>query len=70
VGVRFKGVNRLSLSRNCAFHTPAHKAMLLPDTERAVVPPSTKEAPGIDTLPAILLPLAGSEEFDVDVGCE
>ena len=44
--------------------------MFLPETERASVPPSTKEAPGIDALPAILLPLAGPEEFDVDVGCE
>jgi len=44
--------------------------MLSPDTERAAVPPSTKEAPGIDTLPAVLLPLAVPEEFDLDVGYE
>lgn len=44
--------------------------MLLPETERAAVPPSTEEAPGIDALPAILLPLVGPEEFDLDVGCE
>lgn len=44
--------------------------MLLPETERASVPPSTKEASGIDALPAILLPLTGPEEFDLDVGCE
>ena len=44
--------------------------MLFPETERAAVPPSTKEAPGIDALPAILLPLAGPEEFDLNVGCE
>lgn len=42
--------------------------MLLPETERAAVPPSTKEASGIDVLPAVLLPLAGPEEFDLDVG--
>ena len=44
--------------------------MLLPETERIAVAPSTKEAPGIDVLPAILLPLAGPEEFDLDVGRE
>jgi len=44
--------------------------MLLPETERAAVPPSTKETPGIDALPAVLLPLAVPEEFNLDVGCE
>lgn len=44
--------------------------MLLPETERAAVPPSTNEAPGVDVLPTILLPLAGPEEFDLDVRCE
>ena len=44
--------------------------MLLPEAERVAVAPSTKEAPGIDTLPAILLPLAGPEEFCLDVGSE
>jgi len=61
---------RLNSGRNCAFHAPAHRAILLPETERAAVPPSTKEAPGIDALPAILLPLTGPEEFDLDVRCE
>ena len=42
--------------------------MLLPETEQAAVPPSTKEAPGIDVLASILLPLAGPEEYDLDVG--
>ena len=42
--------------------------MLLPETEQVAVPPSTKEAPGIDALPSILLPLAGPEEYDLDVG--
>lgn len=42
----------------------------MPETQRAAVPPSTKEAPGIEALPAILLPLAGPEEFDLDVGRE
>ena len=44
--------------------------MLLPEAERVAVAPSSKEAPGIDTLPAILLPLAGPEEFCLDVGSE
>jgi len=61
---------RLNSGRNCTFHTLSHRAMLLPETERAAVPPSTEEAPGIDALPAILLPLVGPEEFDLDVGCE
>jgi len=60
-------MNLFTSSRNCAFHASAHKAILLPETERAAVPPSTKEAPGIEALPAILLPLAGPEEFDLDV---
>ena len=44
--------------------------MLLPEVERVAVTPSTKEAPGIDALPAILLPLAGPEEIGLDVGSE
>ncbi|KAF9649195.1 DUF383-domain-containing protein [Thelephora ganbajun] len=55
-----------STIKNCAFHAPAHSAMLLPETEQVAVSPSTKEAPGIDTLPAILLPLVGPEGFDLD----
>lgn len=62
--IRRGGVD--STIKNCAFHASAHKAMLLPETERAAVPPSTKEASGVDVLPAILLPLAGPEEFDLD----
>ncbi|KAI0064035.1 DUF383-domain-containing protein [Artomyces pyxidatus] len=55
-----------SLLKNCAFHTPGHKALLSADTERVVVPPSREAAPGIDALPALLLPLAGPEEFDLE----
>lgn len=44
--------------------------MLLPEVEIVAVTPSTKEAPGIDALPAILLPLAGPEEIGLDVGSE
>lgn len=31
------------------------------------VPPSKKEASGIEALPYLLLPLAGPEEFDLEV---
>lgn len=31
------------------------------------MPPSTVAAPGIDILPYVLLPLAGPEEFDLEV---
>jgi hypothetical protein len=41
--------------------------MLSPDTETTTIPPSKVEAPGIDALPYILLPLAGPEEFDLEV---
>ncbi|KAI6014064.1 hypothetical protein BKA83DRAFT_4353645 [Pisolithus microcarpus] len=55
-----------STLKNCAFHAPAHKAMLSPETDLAPVPPSTVAAPGIDALPYILLPLAGPEELDLE----
>jgi hypothetical protein len=54
-------------SRNCAFMQAAHPAMLAPETAHVAVPPSTEPAPGIDVLPRLLLPLAGPEEFDIDV---
>ncbi|KAI6001225.1 hypothetical protein EDD15DRAFT_2385862 [Pisolithus albus] len=55
-----------STLKNCAFHAPAHKAILSPETDLAPVPPSTVAAPGIDALPYILLPLAGPEELDLE----
>lgn len=42
--------------------------MLSPDTEKVAIPPSDIEAPGIDMLPYLLLPLAGPEEYDLEVG--
>jgi hypothetical protein len=54
-------------SRNCAFMQAAHPAMLAPETALVAIPPSTEPAPGIDVLPRLLLPLAGPEEFDIDV---
>ena len=41
--------------------------MLSPDTEKVAIPPSTTVAPGMDVLPYLLLPLAGPEEYDLDV---
>ncbi|KAI0832011.1 DUF383-domain-containing protein [Trametes gibbosa] len=55
-----------STIKNCAFHTPAHRALLTGEDERVTVPPSTIAAPGIDVLPYVLLPLAGPEEFDLE----
>ncbi|GLB43293.1 putative protein with domain of unknown function (DUF383) [Lyophyllum shimeji] len=55
-----------STIKNCAFHAKGHKAILSPDTVKVSIPPSTAEAPGIDALPYILLPLAGPEEFELE----
>ncbi|KAH0836459.1 hypothetical protein J3R83DRAFT_8067 [Lanmaoa asiatica] len=56
----------VSTIKNCAFHAPAHQAILSPDTDKVAVSPSTTLAPGIDALPYILLPLAGPEELDLE----
>jgi hypothetical protein len=53
--------------RNCAFSKQAHLAMLSPEAARVAVPPAQLTAPGMDCLPYILLPLAGPEEFDLEV---
>lgn len=42
--------------------------MLTDESTKIGVPPSEIEAPGMGALPYILLPLAGPEEFDLDVG--
>jgi len=55
-----------STIKNCAFHAPGHKALLSPESIKIAVPPSRTEAPGIDALPYILLPLAGPEELDLE----
>ncbi|KAI0321559.1 DUF383-domain-containing protein [Amylostereum chailletii] len=62
--IRRGGVS--SAIKNCAFNKQAHQAMLSPDTVPISIPPSTENAPGMDVLPYILLPLAGPEEFDLD----
>ncbi|KAH7906508.1 hypothetical protein BJ138DRAFT_1129855 [Hygrophoropsis aurantiaca] len=61
-----------SVIKNCAFYSPAHRAILSPDTELVAVPSPDKEsapiaAPGIDALPYILLPLAGPDLEEVDL---
>ncbi|KAH9943846.1 DUF383-domain-containing protein [Amylocystis lapponica] len=55
-----------STLKNCAFHVQAHRALLAPDSTRIAIPPATLEAPGLDVLPYVLLPLAGPEEFDLE----
>jgi Domain of unknown function (DUF384)/Domain of unknown function (DUF383) len=52
--------------RNCSFYAQGHQAILSPDSETVLVPPSNLSAPGIDALQHILLPLAGPEELDLD----
>ena len=56
--------------RNCAFNASAHLALLSPNSKEVSILPSTTSAPGIDILPYILLPLAGPEEFDLEVRTE
>ncbi|EIM86519.1 DUF383-domain-containing protein [Stereum hirsutum FP-91666 SS1] len=55
-----------STIKNCSFEKQAHQALLSPETDLVIVPPSTIKAPGVDALPFILLPLAGPEEFDLE----
>ncbi len=57
------------MSRHCAFYVPAHRAMISEETEEVPDPSSssTLAAPGVNVLPYVLLPLAGPEEFDLDV---
>ncbi|KIY45002.1 DUF383-domain-containing protein [Fistulina hepatica ATCC 64428] len=52
--------------KNCAFHAPYHRAFLSPESELVSAIPSGPKAPGVDVLPALLLPLAGPEEFDLE----
>ncbi|PAV19997.1 hypothetical protein PNOK_0493100 [Pyrrhoderma noxium] len=55
-----------STLKHCAFHVPAHKALLYPESELVAVLPSSLTAPGMNILPYVLLPLAGPEEFDLE----
>jgi hypothetical protein len=56
----------LTRDRNCSFYKQGHQAILTPESQSVLVPPSSLPAPGIDALQHILLPLAGPEEFDLD----
>lgn len=56
----------LICDRNCSFYTQGHQAILTPESQTVLVPPSRFLAPGINALQHILLPLAGPEEFDLD----
>jgi len=62
--IRRGGVS--SLIKNCSFYKQGHQAILTPESQSVLVPPSSIPAPGIDALQHILLPLAGPEEFDLD----
>jgi hypothetical protein len=53
--------------RNCSFQSAAHRALLSPDSVKVSIPPSTTDAPGVGILPYLLLPLAGPEEYDLEV---
>ncbi|KAL5633166.1 hypothetical protein ACGC1H_003605 [Rhizoctonia solani] len=55
-----------STLKNCAFHSPAHMAMLKPEDEMVAIPPSTEKGKGMNLLSFLLLPLAGPEEFDLE----
>jgi hypothetical protein len=55
------------MCRNCAFNSSAHQALLSPESIKICIPPSTVEAPSIDILPYLLLPVAGPEELDLEV---
>ena len=41
--------------------------MLSPESEKVAVPPSEAKAPGMDMLTYLLLPLAGPEDYDLEV---
>ncbi|KAG8718320.1 hypothetical protein FRC08_005466 [Ceratobasidium sp. 394] len=55
-----------STLKNCAFHAPAHMALLKPEDEMVTIPPDPMEAKGMNLLSSLLLPLAGPEEFDLE----
>ncbi|KAH7335202.1 hypothetical protein B0J17DRAFT_600898 [Rhizoctonia solani] len=55
-----------STLKNCAFHSPAHMAMLKPEDETIAIPPGTEEGKCMNLLSFLLLPLTGPEEFDLE----
>ncbi|KAF9060733.1 hypothetical protein BDP27DRAFT_1385484 [Rhodocollybia butyracea] len=55
-----------STLKNLSFNARAHRALLTPSTTFVSIPPSTLTAPGVASLPYLLLPLAGPEELDLD----
>ncbi|KAF8605988.1 DUF383-domain-containing protein [Ceratobasidium sp. AG-I] len=55
-----------STLKNCAFHAPAHMAMLNPEDEMVSILPDTSLGKGMNLLSFLLLPLAGPEEFDLE----
>ncbi|KAG8696292.1 hypothetical protein FRC09_008604 [Ceratobasidium sp. 395] len=55
-----------STIKNCAFHTPAHIALLRPEDDMVTIPPNSDRARGMNLLSFLLLPLTGPEEFDLE----
>jgi len=55
-----------STVKNCTFDVKSHKAILGSEDESFSATPGGPQAPGIDALQYILLPLAGPEELNLD----
>ena len=56
------------VGRNCAFDTSNHEILLLSEKSTIREDACGENTPtGVNVLPAVLLPLAGPEELDLDV---
>jgi hypothetical protein len=56
-----------SAIKNCAFVQEAHRLLMSPEEELFTVSFSNKPVAGLNILPSTLLPLAGPEEFELEV---
>jgi len=55
------------IPRNCSFVQEAHRVLLSPESELNTLSFAEGPVAGVDVLPRILLPLAGPEEFELEV---
>lgn len=55
------------IHRNCSFVQEAHRVILSPESDLNTLSFVNDPVRGIDVLPRILLPLAGPEEYDLEV---
>jgi hypothetical protein len=55
------------IPRNCSFIQEAHRVLLSPESELNTLSFSEGSVAAIDVLPRVLLPLAGPEEFELEV---